>query len=84
MFDAFDPMVNTTNVDYTKFIDQSTYWGFNKNTIWSFLNKKNDDLLEDRPEQTIQSKKHPSTKGHKLFAEELFKFYSKKDGKVLI
>ena len=85
MFDAFDPMVNTTNINYTKFIDQSTYWEFNKNTIWSFLNEKNDDLLlEDRPEQTIQSKKHPSKAGHKFFATELNKLYKKKYSKILI
>ena len=57
----------------------------NKN-IWSFLKEKNDSpLLEVRPANSRAiNKKHPSTKGHKLFAEELYKFYTKKDGKVFI
>jgi hypothetical protein len=86
MFDAFDTLVNKEKVDFTKYINTSTYWEMGNKNIWSFLTEKNDEtLLEIRPAKSRAiNKKHPSTKGHKLFAEELYKFYTKKDGKVLI
>ena len=86
MFDAFDTFINTEKVDYTKYINKDTYWEMGNKSIWSFLKEKNDEtLLEIRPTNSRAiNKKHPSTKGHKLFAEELYKFYLSKNGKILI
>lgn len=86
MFDAFDSMVNTSSVDYTKYIKTNTYWGFKKQTIWNFLKEIDEEtLLEKRKDDEREiSKKHPSKKGHELFAEELYKFYKNRYGKLLI
>lgn len=77
MFDAFDPMVNTDVFNFTEYIDKNTYWGYGKDTIWSFLDKKNDSsLLETYDEgDDLKRKLHPSKKGHQLFAHELYKKY---------
>tara|TARA_R110000822_G_scaffold237081_4_gene367627 strand:- start:472 stop:1350 length:879 start_codon:yes stop_codon:yes gene_type:complete len=85
MFDAFDPTVNTTEVDYTKYINKNKYWRIGKDSIWSFLNNKNDaSLLEFKEVEGAQSKKHPSRAGHILFAKELYNLYRTNYGKVLI
>ena len=85
MFDAFDSMFNNQQYDFSRFINQETYWGFGEKTIWSFLSEFNDDtLLEYTEDKVIERKLHPSKKGHELFANELYKKYKELYGKPLI
>mgnify|MGYP003130641466 CR=1 FL=1 len=75
MFDAFDYMVNKNY----KHINQKYYWNFNNETIYSYIASFNDEgLLETEGYNPYdQTPRHPSAAGHKLFAEELHKFYKK-------
>ena len=75
MFDAFDYMVNKNY----KHINQKYYWNFNKETIYSYIASFNDEGLLETPGYNPynQTPRHPSIEGHKLFAEELHKFYKK-------
>jgi len=76
--DAFDTFVTNDIYDKTEHIDKSKYWNYQKQSIWSYLKSFEDDsLLEDKSlSEVIQNGKlHPSTKGNKIIAEELYKFY---------
>ena len=80
MCDAFESMVGFENKNYDKshFINKKCYWGFGKETIWSFLDKTGEDVFEDpkydhHPEG---QKLHPNINGHKLIAKELKEFWS--------
>ena len=75
MLDAFDYMVNKKY----EHINQKYYWNFNKETIYSYIASFNDEgLLETEGYNPHnQTPRHPSTEGHKLFAEDLHKFYKK-------
>jgi lysophospholipase L1-like esterase len=75
MFDAFDYMVNK-NYEH---INQKYYWNFNNETIYSYITSFNDEGLLEMEGYNLhnQAPRHPSTAGHKLFAEELYKFYKK-------
>jgi len=75
MLDAFDYMVNKKY----EHINQKYYWNFNKETIYSYTVSFNDEgLLETEGYNPYnQTPRHPSTEGHKLFAEDLHKFYKK-------
>ena len=75
MLDAFDYMVNK-NYEH---IDTKYYWNFNKKTIYSYIASFNDeDLLEvEGYNLHEQTPRHPSIEGHKILAEELYKFYNK-------
>jgi hypothetical protein len=73
-------MVGFENKNYDKshFINKKCYWGFGKETIWSFLDKTGEDVFEDpkydhHPEG---QKLHPNINGHKLIAKELKEFWS--------
>ena len=70
MVDGFETMSHDD-----KFIDTKKYWGYGDKTIHSYLKTfGDDDLLE---EKTMKyDNRHPSKKGHKLFAKELFRFYN--------
>jgi len=75
MIDAFEPMLNKI----PKFINRKCYWKCAKENIWSYLKTFNDkDLFEIKGHWNINEtvSKHPSRKGHKLFAEELYRFYN--------
>ena len=73
MFDAFEPMLN----DIPKFVNKKTYWGCAKQNIYSFLKQFNDDVYElDGWNVNEGVSRHPSIKGHKLFTEELYRFYN--------
>ena len=69
LFDAFEPML--TNKHFDK------YWECGKKNIHSFLKEFNDNGLYEKdgynPNKFIA--RHPSKSGHKLFAEDLYKFY---------
>ena len=75
MFDAFDYMVNQKY----EHIDKKYYWNIGKKTIYSYITSFNDEgLLEKAGYNPYdQAPRHPSIEGHKLFAEELHKFYKK-------
>ena len=75
MLDAFDYMVNKKY----EHINQKYYWNFNKKTIYSYIASFNDEgLLEEAGYDSYnQTPRHPSIEGHKLFAEDLHKFYKK-------
>ena len=75
MLDAFDYMVNKNY----KHIDTKYYWNFCKETIYSYITNFNDKgLLEKEGYSSYnQTPRHPSIEGHKLLAEELYKFYKK-------
>tara|TARA_B100000029_G_C17323627_1_gene869112 strand:- start:47 stop:880 length:834 start_codon:yes stop_codon:yes gene_type:complete len=75
MFDAFDYMVNKNY----KHINQKYYWNFNNETIYSYIASFNDEgLLEKAGYSSYnQAPRHPSIEGHKILAEELYKFYKK-------
>ena len=74
MFDAFEPMLN----DIPKFVNKKTYWECGEKNIHSFLKEfKDKDLFEiDGHNINKLVPKHPSRKGHKLFTEELYRFYN--------
>ena len=74
MFDAFEPMLN----DIPKFVNKKTYWGCGEKNIYSFLKQFNDESVYEEGNHNINKlvPKHPSRKGHKLFAEELYRFYN--------
>ena len=74
MFDSFEPMLN----DIPKFVNKKTYWGCGEKNIYSFLKQFNDESVYEEGNHNINKlvPKHPSRKGHKLFAEELYRFYN--------
>ena len=85
MFDAFDSMLVDKDLRGYKSIKKENYWGISETSIWSYLDSFNDkSLLEVDLEPNNYRKLHPSKKGHQVFAEELYKFYNKRYGKVLI
>ena len=74
MFDAFEPMLK----DIPKFVNRETYWGCGEQNIYSFLKQFNDESVYENDGHNINKlvSKHPSRKGHKLFTEELYRFYN--------
>jgi|2_EtaG_2_1085320.scaffolds.fasta_scaffold35178_2 hypothetical protein len=74
MIDAFEPMLN----DIPEFIDTKYYWKCSKENIWSYLKTFNDRDLFEIHGYNINNlvPNHPSKEGHKLFAEELYRFYN--------
>jgi hypothetical protein len=74
MIDAFEPMLNKI----PEFIDTKYYWKCSKENIWSYLKTFNDEDLFESGGYAINNlvAKHPSRKGHKLFAKELYRFYN--------
>ena len=78
--DAFDTFITNDIYDKTEYIDESKYWQFKQHNIWSYLNQFNDEELFENKELTetiYEGPLHPSAKGHKLIAEELYKTYKK-------
>jgi len=69
LFDAFEPMLTENNFD--------NYWECGKKNIHSFLKEFDDNSLYEKDGYNINTivAKHPSKSGHKLFAEELYRFY---------
>ena len=74
MFDAFEPMF----ADIPKHINTKHYWECGKQNIWSYLKTFDDEDLFELDGYSINKlvAKHPSRKGHKLFAKELYRFYN--------
>ena len=74
MIDAFEPMLD----DVPEFIDKRYYWGCSDKNIWSYLKMFNDEDLFELGGFQINNlvPNHPSRKGHKLFTEELYRFYN--------
>ena len=78
--DAFDLFVSSKIYDKTKHIDKTKYWNYQKHNIWSYLDTFNDKSLfedEELSETLYNGRLHPSAKGHKIIAEELYKLYNK-------
>ena len=75
MLDAFDNMLDKK----LKNVNTKYYWNFGKETIYSYITSFNDEGLLETPGYNSynQAPRHPSIEGHKLFAEELHKFYKK-------
>ena len=73
MLDAFDNMLNKK----LKHIDTKYYWNFNKKTIFSYISSfKDKNLLEKKGYNASDiTPRHPSIEGHKVFAEELYRYY---------
>ena len=74
-FDAFDSMLR----EKVSEIDERFYWGIRNKTIFSYLSSyKDESLLELKDyNKSKDTPRHPSAKGHKLFANELYRFYKK-------
>jgi len=74
MIDAFEPMLGGV----PEFIDKRYYWGCSDKNIWSYLKTFDDEDLFEIGGYNVNEivPKHPSRKGHKLFAEELYRFYN--------
>jgi len=74
MIDAFEPMF----IDIPKHINTKHYWECGKQNIWSYLKTFDDEDLFELDGYNINNlvAKHPSRKGHKLFAKELYRFYN--------
>ena len=76
--DGFEEMLSQKN----KYLDYNFYWGYNdfgrsKLTIHDYLKSFQDDsLLELDGWNMNDAKKHPSKKGHEIFADELLRFYN--------
>jgi len=80
LMDAFEPTFNGSTYDKRDFIDMyKHYWGYNTYNIYTYLDKYEDRELFELHEaiQNSYGPRHPSTKGHKLFAETLYKHYKK-------
>jgi len=81
LIDAFEPTFNSSTYDKRDLIDTyKHYWGYNTYNIYSYLEKYEDRELFELEEYVLANSsgpKHPSTKGHKLFAETLYKYYKK-------
>ena len=80
--DAFETAIKDSSYDRTDLINTSKYWGYKKETIFSFLNKFDDESYLEKDGYAIHANtpKHPSRKGHIAFAEELYKFYKNDKG----
>ena len=78
LMDGFEEMLSQTN----KYLDYNFYWGYNefcrsKFTIYSYLKSFQDDsLLELDGWNMNDAKKHPSKKGHEIFANQLLRYYN--------
>lgn len=78
--DAFDTFITNDVYDKTEYIDKSKYWQYKEHSIWSYLHQFDDKELyerEDLSETLYEGRSHPSAKGHKIIAEELYKLYNK-------
>ena len=78
LMDGFEEMLSQRN----KYLDYNFYWGYNefgksKLTIHDYLKSFQDaSLLEVDGWNMNDAKKHPSKKGHEIFADELLRFYN--------
>jgi lysophospholipase L1-like esterase len=76
--DAFDSMFSSNinnEIDNTRLIHSSHYWGFKEKTMKDYLTATNDpDVWEDFNLWGDSSGKHPNKHGYKLIANELFRF----------
>ena len=79
LIDAFEPTFYGSTYDKRDLIDTyKHYWKYNNHNIASYLEQYEDrDLFELNGFNNTSdfNTRHPSTKGHKLFAESLHKHY---------
>ena len=72
MVDAFDKMVNTSNMNksdnYLDLINTKKYWEFHTSSMREYLEKTNTDCFED----TDEPGKHPNSFGYNLISQELY------------
>lgn len=74
MFTGLNPSFDKSNL-----IKKEYYWECNQNTIQNWLIENSDDSVWEHKERWKDvSNQHPNIKGHKMIAEELNSFISKK------
>jgi hypothetical protein len=77
MVDAFDKMVNTSNMNksdnYLDLINTKKYWEFHTTSMREYLEKTNTDCFED----TDEPGKHPNSFGYNLISQELYNYIVK-------
>jgi hypothetical protein len=77
MVDAFDKMVNTSNMNksdnYLDLINTKKYWEFYTSSMREFLEKTNTDCFEN----TNEPGKHPNSFGYNLISQELYNYIVK-------
>jgi lysophospholipase L1-like esterase len=77
MVDAFDKMVNTSNMNksdnYLDLINTKKYWEFHTSSMREYLEKTNTDCFED----TDEPGKHPNSFGYNLISQELYNYIVK-------
>ena len=77
MVDAFDKMVNTSNMNksdnYLDLINTKKYWEFHTSSMREFLEKTNTDCFEN----TNEPGKHPNSFGYNLISQELYNYIIK-------
>jgi lysophospholipase L1-like esterase len=80
MVDAFESMLYSKDYDKLNLIDKTKYWEFDSKTISSFLREFNDESLFEKDGWQINElvSAHPSTAGHRLFADELYRYINEK------
>ena len=73
LFDAFEPMIKSQSNN----IDKRFYWKFGTESLFSYLKKQNNNGLLEKKGYNVfnQTPRHPSKKGHQVFAKKLFEFY---------
>ena len=79
LIDAFEPSFYGSTYDKRELIEKyAHYWKYNEHSIFSYLEQYEDsDLfeLDGYASTSSVAAKHPSKKGHKLFANSLHKHY---------
>jgi hypothetical protein len=77
MVDAFDKMVNISNMNksdnYLDLINTKKYWEFHTTSMREYLEKTNTDCFED----TDEPGKHPNSFGYNLISQELYNYIVK-------
>ena len=77
MVDAFDKMVNTSNMNksdnYLDLINTKKYWEFHTTSMRDYLEKTNTDCFEN----TNEPGKHPNSFGYNLISQELYNYIVK-------
>jgi hypothetical protein len=77
MVDAFDKMVNVSNMNksdnYLDLINTKKYWEFHTTSMRDYLEKTNTDCFEN----TNEPGKHPNSFGYNLISQELYNYILK-------
>lgn len=80
--DAFENTFNNTSYDKSQFVNKDKYWRYGEHSIFSYLDTFNNRELFEIEGFNIPSEHiplHPSAEGHKVFTEDLYKFFKSKN-----